>query len=136
MNNLESFFKSFYFYLFKSFSFYQDDFQLSQELKLHLHLEFGFDLPIWVPNVCQIHSTIKWPYTLCLSCIYINPKPKLGTSNTYKHDSNLRTIQSKGLLINPIIVTFLADSVPFKEISITPNVHIQMPQNFGGDVLH
>ena len=42
----------------------------------------------------------------------------------------MRTIQSKWLLINPIDVTFLTDSVPFKEISIYPNVQIQIPQNF------
>ena len=44
MYNLESFFKSFSFYLFKSFSFYQKIFNMSLELKLHLHLQFDLDL--------------------------------------------------------------------------------------------
>ena len=54
-------------------------------------------------------------------------KPNLGTSNTCKQVSNLRTFQSKWLQINPIIVTFVADSVPFNEKFISPNVQIQMP---------
>jgi hypothetical protein len=58
-----------------------------------------------------------------------NPKPNLGTSNTCKHVFNLRTFQSKWLLINPVIITFLVDSVPFKEKCISPNVQAQMPQN-------
>jgi hypothetical protein len=45
-SNHDSYFKSFSFYLFKSFYFYQNDFQLSLELKLRLHLEFNLDLPI------------------------------------------------------------------------------------------
>jgi hypothetical protein len=68
MNNHKSLFKSFSFYLFESFFFLPNDLQMSLELKHHLHSGFGLDLPIWVPNVCQIHSTIKWPCTLCLSC--------------------------------------------------------------------
>ena len=56
-------------------------------------------------------------------------KPNLGTSNTCKHVSNLRTFQSKWLLINPTFVTFLTDFVPFKEISISPKVQIQIPLN-------
>ena len=59
----------------------------------------------------------------------MNPKSNLGTSNTCKHVSNLRTFESMWLLINPIIITFLADYVPFNEKSISPNVQIQMPQN-------
>ena len=65
----------------------------------------------------------------CLSCFYIISKPNLGASISYKHDSNLRTFQSKWLLINPTIVTFLADSVPFKEKCISPNIQTQMPRN-------
>ena len=68
MSNLDSFFKSFSFYMFKSFSFYQMILQSYLELKLHLHLEFDLDLPIWVPNVCKVHSSIKYPCTLWLSC--------------------------------------------------------------------
>jgi hypothetical protein len=56
-------------------------------------------------------------------------KPNLGTSNTCKHDSNLRTFQSKWHQIYPINVTFLADSVPFKEKFISPNVQIQISRN-------
>ena len=41
----------------------------------------------------------------------------------------MRVFQSKWLLFNPIIVTFLADSVPFKEKCISPNVQTQMPRN-------
>jgi hypothetical protein len=41
----------------------------------------------------------------------------------------LRTFQSKWLLINQIIITFLADFVPFKEKYISPNVQAQIPQN-------
>ena len=55
MSNLDSFFKSFSFYLFKSFSFYQMILQSYLELKLHLHLEFDLDLPIWVPNMCEVY---------------------------------------------------------------------------------
>ena len=68
MSNLDSFFKSFSFYLFKSFSFYQMILQSYLELKLHLHLEFDLDLLIWVPKVCKVHSLIKWPCTLYLTC--------------------------------------------------------------------
>ena len=45
MSNHESFFKSFSFYLFKSF-FLPNDLQLSLELKLHLQLEFDLDLQL------------------------------------------------------------------------------------------
>jgi hypothetical protein len=41
----------------------------------------------------------------------------------------LRTFQSKWLQIYPINATFLADSVPFKENFISPNVQIQIPWN-------
>ena len=44
VSNLDSFFKSFYFFLFKSFSFYQMLSKLSLELQLYLHLEFDLDL--------------------------------------------------------------------------------------------
>jgi hypothetical protein len=37
--------------------------------------------------------------------------------------------QSKWLQIYPINITFLADSVPFKEKCISPNIQIQMPWN-------
>jgi hypothetical protein len=56
-------------------------------------------------------------------------KTNLGTSTTYKYIFNLRTFQLKWLLINPIIVIFLADSVPFKEKCISPNVQTQMPRD-------
>ena len=56
-------------------------------------------------------------------------KPNLGSSTTYNHVFNLRTFQSKWLLINPTFVTFLTDFVPFKEISIYPKVQIQIPRN-------
>ena len=46
-----------------------------------------------------------------------------------KHVFNLRTFQSKWHLINPMIVIFLADSVPFKEKYISPNVQTQMARN-------
>jgi hypothetical protein len=45
-----------------------NDFQLLLEFKPHLHFEFDLDLPIWVPNVCQVYFTIKWPCTHHLSC--------------------------------------------------------------------
>jgi hypothetical protein len=41
--------------------------------------------------VCQVHSNIKWPCTHHLSCFYINRKPNLGSSTTYKYIFNLRT---------------------------------------------
>ena len=56
-------------------------------------------------------------------------KTKLGGSITYKHVFNLRTFQSKWLLINLVIVTFLIDYVHLKDKCITLNVQIQIPRN-------
>ena len=103
---------------------------MSLELKLHVHLEFDLDLQLEY-QICAKYTPQSNDLALfaCHASRSIQ-KPNWGTSTTYKHISNLRTFQSKWLLNNPINVTFLADSVPFKEKFISPNVHFPMPQNF------
>jgi hypothetical protein len=67
---------------------------------------------------------------ILFACHASRSKPNLGALITYKHVFNLRNFQSKWLQINPIIITFLADFVPFNEKFISSNLQIQMPQNF------
>ena len=96
MSDLDSFFKSFSFYLFKSFSFYQ---MISNH---HLNLNFIFNsslILIFILSTKSVQSTLHNQIALYSYLVMLldHLKTNLGTSITLKHVFNLRTFQSKWL---------------------------------------
>jgi hypothetical protein len=135
MSNLEFFFKSFSFYLFKSF-FLLNDLQWSLELKLHLHLELGLDLQfeyqICVPST--LHNQMALYSLLVMLLAYL--KTKLRCINHLESCFQLEDLSIKVTLNQSNNYYFSSRFYTLqRKIYISQHMDLKATK-FGGDVLH